>query len=290
MAGSSDGVIADRGAMERDDVRWTAVGRVGAPLVVLAHPTRLSRAFWAPQVDALGDTLRLVAVDLPGHGRLRDEPFDLLGAAGLLRAAIESEQGSRPTIVVGLSLGGYVALALAAEAPQLVDALVLAGCTAEPIGSRARLMRAIATGLGRASPDRQGRLDRLSSAYLRRRHSGPVVEQLLAAGLASRGAAEALRALAGERFLPRLAAYPGPVVLVNGQRDLVMRSGERAFLAAARRGRLVRLRGAYHLSSLEQPERFNAVIHSAATLAARAHAAVPPPGHEPRVSSGPAGR
>ena len=72
-----------------------------------------------------------------------------------------------------------------------------------------------------------------------------------------------MRSLAGEPFLPRLASYPGTVVLVNGARDVAMRPGERRFLEKTRRGRLVRLPGAYHLSSLDRPAEFTAVIRSA---------------------------
>ena len=45
-------------------------------------------------------------------------------------------------------------------------------------------------------------------------------------------------------------------------RDVAMRPGERRFLAMARRGRLVTLPGAYHLSSLDRPAEFTAVIRS----------------------------
>jgi pimeloyl-ACP methyl ester carboxylesterase len=262
MKGNSGSGIAWEGA------RWTAVGPVGGPLVVLVHPTRLNRTYWAPQVEALSETNRVVAVDLPGHGRVIDQPFTLPAAVESVRAALESEVAPRragPTVIVGLSLGGYVAMALAAEAPSIADALVLAGCTSEPVGTRAGLMRALAATVERA--DRRG-LDRLSRTYLRRRYPGPTGARIVESGLAQRGAAEALRCLAGEPFLPRLAAYPGRVVLVNGQRDLVMRPGERAFLAATPNGRLVRLPGAYHLSSLERPRQFNAVVRSVVAKAA----------------------
>ena len=78
------------------------------------------------------------------------------------------------------------------------------------------------------------------------------------------------QSLAGEQFLPRLAAYPGTVVLVNGGRDVAMRPGERGFLARTRQGRLVTLPGAYHLSSLDRPAEFTAVIRSAIAEAVEA--------------------
>lgn len=255
--------------------RWTAIGPVGGPIVVLVHPTRLNRTYWAPQVAALSGTSRVVVVDLPGHGRLVDQRFTLPAAVETVRAALESEVGSRrvaPTVIVGLSLGGYVAMALAAEVPSIADALVLAGCTIEPLGPRAGLMRALAATVERAD---RARLDRLSRAYFGRRHPGPTGTRIVESGLAQRGAAEALRCLAGEPFLPRLAAYPGRVVLVNGSRDLAMRAGERTFLAATPNGRLVRLPGAYHLSSLERPGPFNAVVRSVVAQAAAVRASRP---------------
>ncbi len=246
------------------DPRWTALGPLGAPLVVLVHPTRMNRTYWTPQVDALASTNRVVAVDLPGHGHLERETFTLPAAVAVVRAAVEAEQlasdGTVPTVIVGLSLGGYVAMALAAEMPDIADALVLAGSTAEPTGRRAHPFRALALAYDRAH---HVAFDRLTAAFIRRRYPNGLGDLLVTSGFAHRGGSEALRSLAGEPFLPRLAAYPGTVVLVNGARDVAMRPGERRFLEKTRRGRLVRLPGAYHLSSLDRPAEFTAVIRSA---------------------------
>ena len=245
------------------DPRWTASGPPGAPLVVLVHPTRMNRTYWTPQVEALSPSNRVLAVDLPGHGRLEQEHFTLPGAVDLVRAAIESERlepgSSVPTVIVGLSLGGYVAMALAAEHPGIADALVLAGSTAEPTGRRAHPFRILALAYERTH---HLLFHRLTDAFIRRRYPGGLGDLLVRAGFADRGGSEALRSLAGQPFLPRLAAYPGTVVLVNGGRDVAMRPGERHFLARARQGRLVTLPGAYHLSSLDRPAEFTAVIRS----------------------------
>ena len=175
-------------------------------------------------------------------------------------------------MIVGLSLGGYVAMALAAETPSIADALVLAGATAEPTGPRARPFRALALAFDRAN---HRAFDRITAAFIRRRYPGGLGDLIVASGFAYRGGSEALRSLAGEPFLPRLAAYPGTVVLVNGRGDLAMRPGERRFLATARRGRLVHVPGAFHLSSLDRPKEFTAIVRSAvdeAVAAAEARA------------------
>ena len=246
------------------DPRWTVLGPAGAPLVVFIHPTRMNRTYWTPQVEALAPSNRILAVDMPGHGHLHRERFTLPSAVSLVREAIESERpagaADRATVIVGLSLGGYVAMALAAEDPGIADALVLAGSTAEPTGRRAHPFRALALAYDRAH---HVVFDRLTAAVIRRRYPDGLGDLLVTSGFAYRGASEALRSLAGEPFLPRIAAYPGPVVLVNGSRDIAMRPGEQRFLEQARRGRLVRLPGAYHLSSLDRPAEFTAVIRSA---------------------------
>lgn len=267
----------DRSAFGADS-RWTAAGPLGAPLVVLIHPTRMNRTFWTPQVDALASSLRVVAVDLPGHGQLEHERFTLPAAVELVRAAIEAQHvpdlgpgtgaaPSAPTVLVGSSLGGYVAMAVGAELPATVDALVVVGATAEPTGPRAHPFRALAAAYQRAGPVR---LDRVDRSMIRRRYPGGVGDLIVASGLAYRGGSEALRSLAGEAFLPRLARFPGPVILVNGSGDVAMRPGEQGFLAAARRGRLVHLRGAYHLASLDRPAQFSAIVRSAVADAVEA--------------------
>lgn len=231
----------------------------------------MNRAFWAPQVEALAPANRVVSLDLPGHGRLAAEPFTLAGAVVVVRAAVESERGplgmpsTTPTVLVGLSLGGYVAMAAAAESPSIADALVLAGATAEPTGRRAGPFRVLALAFDRADSALVGRL---AGAFLRRRYPNGLGELLVTSGFDYRGGASALRSIAGESFLPRLAAFPGPAFLVNGRGDLAMRPGERRFLAAAQHGRLVHLAGAFHLSSLDRPAQFNAVIRSAVSEAA----------------------
>jgi pimeloyl-ACP methyl ester carboxylesterase len=72
--------------------------------------------------------LRVLAVDCRGHGRT--EPFGDPAALGIARFAADlhafiDHLGLRRTIVGGISMGAAVALGLAAQAPELVTALVL---------------------------------------------------------------------------------------------------------------------------------------------------------------------
>ena len=234
-----------------------AAGPDGAPLIVLLHGARLSRAMWSLQVADLAGVYRVAAVDLPGHGMLADRPFTLDGAADHVAAVIRAESPDGRALVVGLSLGGYVAMHLAARHPAHVRGLVLSGCTAEPVAWRSIPYRGLAWAFEHVGT---GALDRLNAWFFRARYPAAVAEPIVAGGFWYRGGAEALRSLVGQRFTERLASYDGPTLLLNGTYDVPFRLSARTFARAARRPSRARLRGATHLASLDRPEAFAAAV------------------------------
>lgn len=257
-----------RAAVTRDagssiDDSWTAVGPDAAPAIVFIHGTRLTRAFWSAQVEALKTEFRVITLDLPGHGTRVGEAFTLEDAADGVAAAIRqgghSSRSGRvaPAVIVGLSLGGYVAMVLAAREPELVRGLVLAGATAEPVGIRAVAFRALASALEwfDAPP-----LNRVNAWFFRTRYPVAIADPIIAGGFWSRGGAAALRTIVGQRFAPRLAAYPGSTLIINGEWDLPFRWSSGTFAAAARDARRVRLAGALHLSNLDRPAAFTEAV------------------------------
>jgi pimeloyl-ACP methyl ester carboxylesterase len=233
-----------------------AAGPPDAPAIVFVHGTRMSKAFWTPQLSGLSPEFRTIAVDLPGHGGRGADRFTLDGAVDVVHAAIEEHAGGR-AIVVGLSLGGYVGMALAAARPGLVRGLVVSGATIEPAGLLAPGVHGLARALAVMS---RPRLEPMSAWYFRNRFPPAIADPIVAGGFWSGGGAVALRALAGERFKDRLAAYPGPTLIINGSLDLVMRPGARGFAAAAQDVRRVRLAGASHLANLDRPAAFNEAV------------------------------
>jgi pimeloyl-ACP methyl ester carboxylesterase len=240
-----------------DDPTITAAGPVGAPAIIFLHGTRLTRFAWAAQLDALSDEFRTIAIDLPAHGARAGEAFTLDGAADIVAATIREHAADGRAVIVGLSLGGYVAMVLAARDPGCVRGLVLAGATAEPVGARSIPYRALAEILGRFEGPA---LQRLNAWFFRTRYPASIAEPIVAGGFWSNGGAHALRALFGQEFAPRLAAYPGPTLIVNGEWDFLFRLSAGTFAAAARDARRVRLPGALHLSNLDQPAAFTAAV------------------------------
>jgi pimeloyl-ACP methyl ester carboxylesterase len=248
--------------------------------IVFLHGTRLTAAQWTSQVAALGDQFDCLALDLPGHGTRAAERFSLAGAAESVAEEIATRGGGRAT-VVGWSLGGYVAMELAARFPEQVSGLVLAGATADPTGPWIVPYHALAVAL-RVTPVTW--LDRLHVWFFRRRYPPSIAEPILAAGFDYRAGSQAIRAVIGERFRPRLARYPGRTLIINGESDLLFRLAERSFAGVATDAKRVLIRAAGHRTNLDQPEAFTAAV--------RAFAAgrPPPPAARPgsrRILGGP---
>jgi pimeloyl-ACP methyl ester carboxylesterase len=103
-------------------------------------------------------------------------------------------------------------------------------------------------------------MDRLNRWFFRTRYPPAIADPIIDSGFHSAGGSAALRALVGQRFAPRLAAYPGPVLILNGQLDVLFRFGARAFLEGARDVRRVRIQGATHLANLDRPAAFTAAV------------------------------
>src|SRR3954447_17641018 len=116
---------------------------VGAgPCVVLIHGHPFDRSLWQPQLEALAADFRVIAPDLRGFGEspvtsdcvtMREYAEDieeLLARLGIGEAAI-----------VGLSMGGLVAMELATAHPERCWALGLVTTTVEPVSTEERARR-----------------------------------------------------------------------------------------------------------------------------------------------------
>jgi len=99
------------------------------PAVVLLHGLFLDRTTWAPLCDALAESHRVIAPDLPGFGASEKPPasrfdYHVEAFAEAIADVFAALELGRAT-VVGHCLGGAVALVLAARHPELVARLVL---------------------------------------------------------------------------------------------------------------------------------------------------------------------
>lgn len=112
-------------------INMVRTGPPEAPAVILVHPAGLDLTYWSAQIEALGEDHDVIAFDLPGHGRTSGGPADwtLENTVATLAQVIRSN-GVASAHLVGLSLGGMIAQALALAEPTMVRSLALIGTAA----------------------------------------------------------------------------------------------------------------------------------------------------------------
>jgi pimeloyl-ACP methyl ester carboxylesterase len=223
----------------------------GSPLVLI-HGLSTSHRCWDRNLAALGERHHLRLVELFQRGR-HGVRFDLSETARQLGRALAA--GPAPASVIGHSMGGLIALHLAAQAPELVDRLVLA---AAPVGKPARSLLAQLGAVVMSGT----RTDRQSVSL--------VMATLLAAGPMRMAAATnaTLRADLAEEA----AAVAIPTLLVWGEHDrLVPVEVGRRLAELIPDARLVTIPGAGHQAMWEAPEAFNSAVLPFLAGVANAH-------------------
>lgn len=234
------------------------------PSVLLLHAFPLNSRMWEPQVRALNGKARLLAVDLPGFGLsppLDGTPTldDYAGAVCDLIDRLEIEK----VIVVGLSMGGYVAFRLVERLGVRLRGLLLADTRASADTEEAALARhelaaeVEAQGVEVAAHEFIPKLIGTTTLHI---HPG-IVDRVRAIILENSvaGVAAALRAMASRpdssALLERLRC---PVVCVVGDEDVVTPPDVVSAMAARiPRAKLTVVGSAGHLTNLEAPEAFN---------------------------------
>ena len=97
-----------------------------APVVLCVHGLGSSSAGWSAFAEALRPSYRVLAVDLPGHGRspAQGRSVSVPDAAAVLSRVI-GQLGVAPPILVGHSMGAVVAVLAAASTPAAIDPPVI---------------------------------------------------------------------------------------------------------------------------------------------------------------------
>jgi len=228
------------------------------PLVLL-HPYPADAAFWDRFRASLRGTRTIIAPDAPGFGVAAPQPaWTIAGAADDLAVLIARATPRGTADVMGLSLGGYTALALAVRRPGRVAGLILADTRAgadDPAALQARQDAIAAVRSGGRADYLAGLLPRLVADTATRE----VRDELAACAARQPDAAliDALGALAGRADRrPDLAGIAHPTLVIVGSEDGVTPPAAARELADGIPGaRLVEVPAAGHLSALERPDR-----------------------------------
>lgn len=236
-------------------------GGDGSP-VVLLHGIGGSGLDWGPQVQALRANHRVLLPDARGFGR-SDRTYGAMTFADYAEDVVDllDQMDVQRPVVVGLSLGGMIAQAVALAAPDRIGGLVLCDTSG---ALDAALADALVLAQGMVTTEGMGAVSSMFMPLL----AGPGVTEAThpwfeAFAESFRGSdplafAVALGAIASLDHLDRLPAVEVSTLVIHGQEDALLSIAHAEALAAAIPGaRLSVLEGVGHLSNLEAADRFN---------------------------------
>ena len=242
----------------------------GNATLFLIHGFAASQAAWDHLRPLLGSSVKVVAVDLPGHGQ--SDPCAALGRRGFddtlaALARTLDEQRVGPVHLLGYSQGARLALGLALEWPGRVRRLILESGTAGLTRSRDRKIRLQRDEALARDIERYG-----VKAFVERWESLPLFAGLrkLPRGLASslrrgrlacseRGLASSLRSVGlglQPNYWPRLASLRVPTLLLSGRRDVKFTAIARSMARELPMAWCRSFEGAWHAPHLETPAEF----------------------------------
>jgi pimeloyl-ACP methyl ester carboxylesterase len=242
----------------------------GEQTVVFVHGFPLRASMWEPQFEvAVQSGRRVVAPDLPGFGRSAvpadRSAYSIDGYADLVAALID-DLGLGRVVMAGLSMGGYIALAVARRHPGVLAGLVLADTRADPDSPEGRQARSDSQALveerGDVTPLVDGLLTRiLADTGPRHAEVGATLGDMMRS-TAPAGWIGALEAMKQRRdqtdLLPSIAV---PTLVVVGEGDALAPVDVAEAMAKAIPGaHLEIVPGAGHVSNLENPDVFNRVL------------------------------
>lgn len=251
--------LVDDASIAYDDVG------TGLPVVFL-HAFPLNRTMWEPQIGALVAECRCISIDMRGFGEsTASPPFSMDRYADDVAAVLDALQIPR-AVLVGLSMGGYVAFAMWRRHRERIRGLVFsdtrAGAdTIETVGKRRELIEVAESQGSTAVANRQiaglvGKTtrDKRPDIYdaVHRMSAEAPVEGIV-------GALEAM--IARPDSSETCATIDVPVLVVVGDEDVPTPITEAQTLASLVAGsRLEILTHAGHVSNVERPAAFNTVV------------------------------
>ena len=232
------------------------------PAIVFSHGLLLSSRLFDAQVEALRGRYRCVAYDHRGQGQSEVPPDRSIGMDTVASdaAALVTALRISPCHFVGLSMGGFVGLRLAARRPELLRSLTLLETSAGPeprenLG-RYRLLNLVTRTIG--PPAVAGRI--MSVLFGRSFLADPARagEREVWKDRVAKNRRDIWRAVNGvlerDGVEAELARIHLPTLVVVGEEDVATVPAKAERIAAGIRGaRLVRIPRAGHSSPVEEP-------------------------------------
>jgi pimeloyl-ACP methyl ester carboxylesterase len=246
------------------EIAYDDVGS-GIP-VAFIHGFPHNRSLWAPQVSGLLDRARCIAPDLRGFGdSSRHGPFTIDQFADDVALLLRT-LGVTRAVVVGLSMGGYVAFSLWRRHRALVRGLVLADTRAGADTDEARATRQALIEVARTRGSgavADGQITGMIGKTTRAKRPAMIDEvHRMLESASVEGIVGALEAMmARPDSTATLATIDVPTLVVVGDEDVLTPRSEAEILHdAIRSSRLEVIEHAGHVSNFERPAAFNHVL------------------------------
>ena len=224
--------------------------------LVFLHGGNVGNWSWDPQVLAFGD-FNILTLHLPAFGARFEENWEGLDSAADDVAALIADEVSEGGVhLVGMSLGGVIALHVAARHPELVESVFATGVSVAPLGTAAKAVQRM-------------QLKLIGSEWYWKFQAGAYGmvdnERELFAEHGVKLKPENMRAIMGDLDsggLPAdLSAYTGPALVLAGASE--PKFVQRSFPAIAEALPQAAIRvvpGMHHQWNIENPLLFNAVL------------------------------
>jgi len=241
------------------------------PDLVLLHGWGLNLRVWDSLIRELASSFRIITVDLPGHGRSPWNPKASTPAAQAWQVHTALEPLSNRYSLLGWSLGGQIALDLAAAFPGSVERLVLVATTPRFAASTDWPHGMPATAIEKMATQLRTNYKRTVNDFLELQVRGSVAsEKVLAdlqASLFAHGEAHPKALVTGLTMLensdlrPMLNLVRAPTLVIAGQYDRVtLPAASRALAEALPDARYVEIRRAAHAPFLSHTAEFAALV------------------------------
>ena len=247
-------------------------GGHGLP-VVFVHGFACGIRSWDRQVRAFALRHRVITYDVRGHG-ISEAPreaaaYSQATSVADLRGLLD-HLGMERAVVGGLSMGGNIALNFALAHPDMVAALLVAdtGAGSDATADWVATVHGLADTLDRGGVEAFADEAFANPLFARYTSQGPEAERFLRACLMTHrahGLAATAREVLAKRptiysLEPRLRGLRTPTLLMVGERDEHCLAVHRFMAATIPGATAVVIRGAGHLTNLEAPAKFNAVV------------------------------
>jgi pimeloyl-ACP methyl ester carboxylesterase len=243
--------------------------------IVFVHGLSGQWQNWLENIPRFSQEHRVVAMDLPGHG-MTGMPRDQISIElyGNFVAELVRRLDLAPAVLVGNSMGGFVAAEVAIRAPEVVERLMLlsaAGVSQVDLARRPVLAAGKAAGfLATANVAQKRWIARrpvlrhwIMSLIVRHpsRIKADAMFEALMKGADKPGFDDALRACLEYDFRDRLPQIGAPTIVIWGEKDMIIPVKDAdAFVSMIEGARKVVIEDTGHVPMFERPPAFNELL------------------------------